>query len=109
MPSTYTLLRADGGVVRTPYEAPIANSFAESWIGSLKRERLNYFFCFSLRQLDHIVQAYAVYHNRFRPHQGLDNRPLDACDDPPQETAALEIGAIRCQRWLGGLLKHYYR
>ena len=32
---------ADGGVVLTPYQAPIANCFIESWIGSLKRGCLN--------------------------------------------------------------------
>ena len=99
----------DGGVIKTPYQAPIANCFAESLIGSLKRECLNHFFCFGLRQLDHIVQTYAMYHNLYRPHQGLGNRPPSACEDPPRPKAETESGAVQCQRWLGGLLKHYYR
>ncbi len=95
------------GPVLTPYGAPVANCYAESWIGSLKRECLNLLFCFSLRQIDHIVQTYVEYHNRFRPHQSLGNRPPGVRDDPqPQE---LEIAAIRRRTWLGGLLKHYYR
>ncbi len=65
--------RDDGGVVKTPYQSPIANCYIESWIGSLKRETLNHFFCFSLGQLDHIVQTHALYHNKYRPHQGLGN------------------------------------
>jgi putative transposase len=101
--------RDKGGVVLTPYQAPVANSFAESWIGSLKRECLNHFFCFSLGQLDHIVQTYARYHNEFRPHQGLGNRPPGAGEAPPLRVAETEAGSIRCQRWLGGLLNHYYR
>src|SRR5690606_28605750 len=56
-------------IVKTPICSPIANSFAESWIGSLKREALNHFVCFSLRHLDHIVQTYVSYHNTIRPHQ----------------------------------------
>ena len=100
--------RKDGGPVLTPPGAPIANCFAESWIGHLKRECLNLLFCFSLRQLDHIVQTYVLYHNKFRPHQGLGNRPLGADAGPPQDTE-VEAGNIRCQRWLGGLLKHYER
>ena len=99
--------RDDGGVVKTPCQAPIANCFAESWIGSLKRECLNQFLCFSLGQLDHIVQTYALYHNRYRPHQGLGNRPPGADEDQPPETT--EPGSIECRHWLGGLLKHYYR
>ena len=99
----------DGGVVKTPYQAPIANCFAESWIGSLKRECLNHFFCFSLRQLDHIVQTYGHYHNKFRPHQGLGNSPPGARVDPRRQDVEIIAGSVRCQRWLGGLLKHYYR
>jgi hypothetical protein len=70
---------------------------------------LNTFLCFSLRQLDFIVQAYADYHNKFRPHQGLGNRPPGARDDPQPGTAEVDPGSIQCQSWLGGLLKHYER
>jgi putative transposase len=101
--------RDKGGVVLTPFQAPVANSFAESWIGSLKRECLNVFFCFSLRQLDYIVQTYAIYHNEFRPHQGLGNRPPGMTQDPLPQAAEGEANPIRCRRWLGGLLSHYYR
>ena len=78
-----------------------------SWIGHLKRECLNLLFCFSLRQLDHIVQTYVLYHNKFRPHQGLGNRPPDVLED--QLPTLLEVAgeSIRCRRWLGGLLRHY--
>ena len=101
--------RDDGGVVKTPYQSPIANSFAESWIGSLKRECLNHFFCFSLRQLDHIVQTYALYYNQYRPHQSLGNRPLGVRDDPRPSSADDGPPVIRRQCWLGGLLNHYTR
>ena len=101
--------REDGGVVRTPCQAPIANCFAESWIGSLKRECLNQFFCFGLGLLDHIVQIYASYHNRYRPHQGLGNRPLGISKDPSGHTRDVNVGQVRCKEWLGGMLKHYYR
>jgi len=101
--------RDDGGSVLTPVGAPIANCFAESWIGHLKRECLNTIFCFSLRQLDHIVQTYAYYYNTFRPHQSLDNRPLGGGNDQPPDANNIDPATIRCQRFLGGLLNHYYR
>ena len=100
--------RDDGGIVRTPVQAPIANCYAESWIGSLKRECLNHFFCFSLRQLDHIVQTYTEYYNEHRPHQGLDNRPPGVLREKPKPQR-VNPGPILCKSWLGGLLKHYYR
>jgi len=101
--------RSDGGPVKTPYQAPVANCYIESWIGSLKRESLNHFFCFSLELLDHIVQTYSSYHNQYRPHQGLDNRPLGTPKNRSWQMRDLDVGQIRCKHWLGGLLKHYYR
>ncbi len=101
--------RPDGGTVRTPYQAPIANCFIESWIGSLKRECLNQFFCFGLRQLDHIVGTYALYHNKYRPHQGLGNIPPGVPQDLSRQATEIDAGQIRRKEWLGGLLKHYYR
>ncbi|MEZ6192089.1 MAG: integrase core domain-containing protein [Phycisphaerales bacterium] len=100
-------------VVKTPFQAPVANCFAESWIGTLKRECLNHFFCFSLRHLDHIVQAYTNYYNELRPHQGKDNRPLTMSHDPIRATESPpptgEVGPVKRHALLGGLLSHYER
>ena len=131
--------RDDGGPVLTPIAAPVANCFAESWIGSLKRECLNHFFCFALRQLDLIVQTYADYHNKYRPHQGLGNRPPSSQplsnqpssnqplgsqslagqsagdqppatqDDLPSLETEIDHRLVKRQSWLGGLLRHYER
>lgn len=100
-------------IVKTPFQSPMANSFAESWIGSMKRECLNHFACFGLRHLDHIVQTYADYYNTVRPHQGLGNRPLTFAADAPQqidgEPPPEPLGPIRRKQLLGGLLNHYHR
>lgn len=96
-------------IIKTPYQVPVANAFAESWIGSLKRECLNHFLCFSLKHLDHIVQTYASYYNVHRPHQSLGNRPLSQVGQPPPVPLAGEIGPIRRQQILGGLFSHYER
>jgi putative transposase len=99
--------------LRTPLLAPDANAFAEAWIGALKRECLDHFLCFSLGHLDHISQQYVGFFNEHRPHQGLGNRTLPAAAMGPREdlpsNAAPQIGRIRCGRFLGGLLRHYYR
>jgi putative transposase len=99
--------RDDGGPVLMPIAAPIANCYAESWIAHLKAECLNLLFCFSLRQLDHVCQTYAEYHNEYRPHQSLGHRPSGSRDDPPPD----DVVPTRVLRrtWLGGLLSHYYR
>lgn len=99
--------------LRTPLLAPDANAFVESWIGSFKRECLNHFSCFSRGHLDHITQAYSSYFNQHRPHQGLGNRTLpEAATGPPisiEDVSPDDSEQIRCQRLLGGLLRHYYR
>ncbi len=100
---------ADIQIVKTPYQSPIANAFAESWIGSLKRECLNHFYCFSLGHMDHIVQTYAMFYNHRRPHQPLGNVPLGQAGQPPSPPVAGEIGVVRRQQLLGGLLNHYER
>ena len=99
--------------LRTPPMAPDANAFAEAWIGALKRECLNHFLCFSLGHLDHIGQEYVRFYNEHRPHQGLDNLTIPAAATESRAESSLPIapasGSIRCQRFLGGLLRHYYR
>jgi hypothetical protein len=48
-----------------------------------------------------------------RHRHGLGNRTVPAAATGPPEELASEptpkIGRIRCQRFLGGLLRHYYR
>jgi putative transposase len=108
------LLRSEGiQEVRTPVLAPDANAYIESWIGCFKREALDHFLCFGLHHFDHIAQEYARFHNTHRPHQGLGNRTIPAAAtgapevlEPPDDT---HLGTIQCQRFLGGLLRHYSR
>lgn len=97
-------------IVKAPIQAPDANAFAETWVGSLKGECLNHFLCFSLGHLDHIVTNYTRFYNSLRPHQGIGNRTLTSTvnvDKPPDEDP--EFGQVRCDRLLGGLLRHYHR
>jgi putative transposase len=97
--------------VRTPVLAPDANAFAESWIGSMKRECLNHFLCFSLDHLEHITSQYVQFYNQWRPHQSLGNRTLPEAatglDELRLEPGPLP-GRVGCQRFLGGLLRHYH-
>ncbi len=104
---------ADIRCVRTPVLAPDANAFCAAWIGAFKREALSHFLCFSLGHLDHIGQEYVRFHNEHRPHQGLGNQtiPTAAHGQPAASLSrtAPPSNCIRCQRSLGGLLRHYYR
>jgi putative transposase len=70
---------------------------------------LGHFLCFSLSHLNHILGEYVRFCNVFRPHHGVGNQTLTPLPgrDPPLDDA--EVGPIRCRRFLGGLLRHYYR
>ena len=91
--------------VKTSIEAPNMNPIIESWIGHHKTECLNFYVCVSLQQLTRIAHIYARFYNEHRPSQSrvAGNNPLSK-NFKPQAT-----GEIKCQSWLGGLLKHYYR
>ena len=62
------------GVLRTPYGAPKANAICERFLGSLRRECLDYLLVLSQRHLYRLVQAYQGYFNHARPHQGIQQR-----------------------------------
>jgi putative transposase len=88
--------------------APNLNAFAERWIQSLKHEALNHFVVFSLEHFDHIVGEFVLYYHECRPHQGIGNRLIGA-EENGQPPAVTNLDQVRCEKRLGGLLKHYYR
>jgi len=76
----------------------------------MKRECLNHFFYSSLGHLEHILAQFARFYNTYRPHQSLGNRTLpEAAADQPETVHLKRVGRVRCRRFLGGLLRHYYR
>ena len=92
-------------VIQIPHRAPRVNAFAESFIGTIKKECLNFFLCFSLSQLDYICSSWLRHYHGARPHQGksIGNNVLDVNFKPVRD------GPIKCREDLGGLIKSYYR
>jgi putative transposase len=62
---------ADIDLLKTPVEAPRANAFCERFMGSLRRECLDYMLILSERHLRHIVTEYVTYFTDERPCQGF--------------------------------------
>jgi putative transposase len=90
-------------VVKTPPRAPTANSVAERWIGSARREALDRILIFSERHLLAVIAEYVDHYNRARPHRGL------GLDIPiPQVDSAARGQIVRRER-LGGLINEYSR
>ena len=86
----------------SPY-SPDMNAYAERFIGSVKRECLDWFIIISYKQLDRVLSEYISYYNTMRPHQGIMQ------DIPKGYTPQNGQGQIVRKPVLSGLWHHYYR
>jgi hypothetical protein len=104
-PALDEVFTAQGGrVVRTPVRAPRANAFAERWVGTVRRECLDWLLIAGERHLCRVLREYAEHYNAARPHRALRLQPPLW---PPARGAA--SGAVRRRDRLGGVLHEYHR
>ena len=59
-------------LLHTPSQAPKANALCERFLGSVRRECLDYVLLFSEAHARRVVGEYVTFFNRSRPHQGID-------------------------------------
>jgi transposase InsO family protein len=90
-------------VVRTPFEAPNANAYAERFVRSIKAECLDRVIPFGEGHLRRTLAEFMEHYHRERNHQGLEN----ALSEKGQERWA--GGGIHRRQRLGGLLDDSYR
>ncbi|MBU0479123.1 integrase core domain-containing protein [bacterium] len=90
-------------VKQIPYKSPNLSPYAEGWVGTIKRECLDWFFVFGERHFKYLVKEYVKYYNTVRPHSAMCNMPLNY--KPPNN----KKGRIKSDSRLGGLIRHYYR
>jgi putative transposase len=95
----------DTRVIRTPVRSPRANSYAERFVGTLRRECLDHVLILGERHLRSVLAEYARHYNGHRPHQALQQEP------PLRESShAIDITArIERRQVLGGLISEYRR
>jgi len=104
--------RADGvfksegaRVILTPLMAPRANAHCERWIGSCRRDCLDWMLIVSERHLQAVLDVYSAHYNGERPHRSCGLRPPSTRGDP----VARRAGEVRRRVRLAGLLSEYYR
>jgi putative transposase len=94
-------------VIRTPIQAPNANTYAERWVGSVRRECLDGLLILSRRQLEQVLRVYARHYNRHRPHRSLALRPPEHADRSPTPLRAPPYPQLNRTDLLGGLIHEY--
>ncbi len=94
-------------ILKTPVRTPVANAFAERWIGTLRRELLDRTLIWNRRQLERIVVDYIDHYNEHRPHRSLDQHPPSKAGATPIRSPEDKVPAPRSSRCDG--LIHEYR
>ena len=59
----------------TPVRTPVANAYAERWVGTLRRELLDRTLVWDRRQLHRLVAEYIRHYNVHRAHRALNQQP----------------------------------
>lgn len=104
-PAFDEVFRAEGmKVVRLPYRSPRANSIAERFVGTARRECLDHLLIFGRRHLERVLAAFIEHYHHARPHQGLEQR----LPRPPAEHRPASGGELVREDRLGGVI-HQYR
>ena len=91
-------------VIRTPLRAPQANAYAERWVGSARRECLDWLIIGGRSHLERVLGEYVDRYNTERPHRGLQLQPPNG-----RLYGVSATGPTRSRARLGGLLREYSR
>ncbi|HKF18636.1 MAG TPA: integrase core domain-containing protein [Candidatus Dormibacteraeota bacterium] len=81
-----------------------ANSIAERWVASARREALDWLLVLNEDRLRCMLKEYVEHYNRARPHRSLEPRPPTG--DPPLGD---RDGQVMVMTRLGGLLREHSR
>jgi len=86
----------------------IANAYAERWVGTVRRDCLDWLLIVSRRQLERVLRVYVEHYNTHRPHRALGLKP-------PAPAPRLQLvgsnppGQIQRRERLGRLINEYTR
>ena len=92
-------------IVKTPVRSPRANSFAERYAGTLRRECLDHLLIHGERHVRQVLAEYSRLYNGHRPHQSREQRP-----PLYQPGHVVDVTArIKRRRLVHGLINEYRR
>ena len=91
-------------VIKTPVRSPWANVYAERFVGTARRECLDWTLVLGRHHLERVMAEFVAHYNRARPHRGIDLGtpiPLDPVSDTSRPLERVDR--------LGGLIHEYRR
>ncbi|MGZ3434609.1 MAG: integrase core domain-containing protein, partial [Isosphaeraceae bacterium] len=92
-------------IIKTPVRSPRANSFAERYVGTLRRECLDHLLIYGERHIRQVLGKYSRHYNQHRPHQSREQRP--PLYEPGQ---TIDVTArIKRRQVVHGLISEYSR
>lgn len=98
------IFRSEGlKIIRTPIQAPNANSYAERWVRSARSECLDKIIIVNQAHLRSLLTEYVTFYNTRRPHQGIDQQ------SPIIRLPEKREGSVQKRPILGGIINDYYR
>jgi transposase InsO family protein len=62
-------------IIKTPIRAPQANAYAERFVGTIRRECLDWLLISHRRQLERALHIFVDHYNSHRPHRSLGLAP----------------------------------
>jgi hypothetical protein len=102
-----TVFNAEGvRVIRTPVRSPKANAVAERFLGTVRRECLDWLLIANRRHLQHVLHEFVDHCNRHRPHRALGPAPPEP-RQPAQPVSTPPASAVRRHDRLGRLIHEY--
>jgi putative transposase len=94
-------------IVKTPVRTPTANAIAERFVGTVRRECLDWLLIVNRRHLEHTLHVFVNHYNTHRPHRSLELRPPATIGRTEQIASRSPPAEVkRCDR-LGGLIHEY--
>ena len=94
-------------VIRTPVEAPRANAIAERFVGTVRRECLDWLLIANRRHLERVLRTYVDHYNAHRPHRGLGLAAPDRANVVPLPSRPRRPTEVSRSDRLGGLIHEY--
>jgi putative transposase len=94
-------------IIKSPVRTPVANAYAERWIGTLRRECLDRILILGPGHLSRVLREYVEHYNTHRPHRSLNQRPPAQPATSTVNYPAPSPSRVQRDDILGGLIHEY--